>query len=506
MNQRKAGAVLSYVNIIAQMVVGLVYTPVMLRLLGQSEYGLYSMIGSFVAYLSILDMGLGNTIVRYTAKNRVIGDKNSEAELNGLFLFIYSIIGIVVLFVGGVFYCNIDTLFGSNLTSSELDRAKTMVVLLIFNTALTFPLSIFGSIMQAYEKFIFLRIANILRVVLQPVIILPLLLYGYGSVMMVVVSVIVNIACLLVNIYYCSTILHIKFSRGNFEKNFLIEIAGYSFFIFLNAIMDKIYWGSGQFVLGIVSGTIQVAIYAVAMQFMMMYMHLSTAISGVMLPKVTMMVADNATSKELSDLMIRVGRLQFLVVGFIFALFIVVGESFIELWAGSGYLSVYPIVVLLMFSLLIPLIQNVGITILLAMNLNKWRMTVYVICAIISIIVSFPAAKYWDGMGCAVCTAISLLISTGICMNWYYKNKINLDIIRFWKSIGKLSFYMILFICGMLFVRMNWVMELNWMSFLIQILIYTVVYILSMYYLAINKYEKNLVNSAVSKIFRRADD
>lgn len=504
MNQRKAGALLSYINIIAQMIVGLVYTPVMLRLLGQSEYGLYSMIGSYVAYLSILDMGLGNTIIRYTAKNRVTGDKSSEAELNGLFLFIYSIIGVVVLFVGILFYCNIDTLFGSNLTNSELDRAKIMVVLLIFNTALTFPLSIFGSIMQAYERFIFLRIANILRVILQPLIVLPLLLYGYGSVMMVVVSVIVNIVCLLVNVYYCSSILHIKFNRGKYEKTFLMEVVGYSFFIFLNAIMDKIYWGSGQFVLGIVSGTIQVAIYAVAMQFMMMYMNLSTAISGVMLPKVTMMVANNATSKELSDLMIRIGRLQFLVVGFIFAMFVVVGESFIELWAGSEYLSVHSIVILLMFALLIPLIQNVGISILLAMNLNKWRMTVYVICAIISIIASFPAAKYWNGMGCAVCTAISLLISTGICMNWYYKNKINLDIMSFWKSIGKLSFYMLLFICVMLFIRMNLIMELNWVNFSIQSLICTVIYIIIMYYLAMNGYEKNLVNSAVSKIFRRS--
>ena len=86
MNQRRWGAILSYVNIVATVVVGLLYTPIMLRLLGQSEYGLYSLIGSVVGYLSVLDMGLGNTIVRYTAKNRVDGTEQKEAELNGLFL------------------------------------------------------------------------------------------------------------------------------------------------------------------------------------------------------------------------------------------------------------------------------------------------------------------------------------------------------------------------------------------------------------------------------------
>lgn len=81
MNQRRWGAILSYVNIIATIVVGLVYTPIMLRLLGQSEYGLYSLMGSLVGYLSVLDMGLGNTIVRYTAKNRADGTAEIEGKL-----------------------------------------------------------------------------------------------------------------------------------------------------------------------------------------------------------------------------------------------------------------------------------------------------------------------------------------------------------------------------------------------------------------------------------------
>ena len=63
MNQRRWGALLSYVNIILTVAVGLLYTPLMLRLLGQSEYGLYSLIGSVIGYLSVLDMGLGNTLV-----------------------------------------------------------------------------------------------------------------------------------------------------------------------------------------------------------------------------------------------------------------------------------------------------------------------------------------------------------------------------------------------------------------------------------------------------------
>ena len=151
MNQRRWGAILSYVNVIATIVVGLVYTPIMLRLLGQSEYGLYSLMGSLVGYLSVMDMALRNTIDRYTAKNRADGTAETEAKLKCLFFFLYSVIGIVALIVGFVLYVNIENLFGATLSTGELHRARIMMLLLIFNIAVSFPLSMFSSIMLAYE-------------------------------------------------------------------------------------------------------------------------------------------------------------------------------------------------------------------------------------------------------------------------------------------------------------------------------------------------------------------
>ncbi|XOQ25470.1 MAG: Polysaccharide biosynthesis protein [Mitsuokella multacida] len=502
MNQRRWGAILSYVNIIATVLVGLFYTPIMLRLLGQSEYGLYSLIGSVVGYLSVLDMGLGNTIVRYTAKNRVDGTPEKEAELNGLFLQVYSIIGFITFIIGAILYANIDALFSATLTAGEMHRARIMMILLIFNFALSFPLSIFASILQAYEKFIFLRVSNILRVLMNPLLVLPFLYWGYGSVMMVVVSTILNFACLFANWFYCVHYLHVKFKHGKFASVFLREIAAYSFFIFLNAIMDKIYWGTGQFVLGIVSGTMQVAIYAIAMQFMMMYMNFSSAISGVMLPKVTMMVTNKASAKELTELMTRIGRLQYLVVGYIFVMFILVGKEFIELWAGPAYVSAYPIVLLLMAALLTPLIQNVGISILQAMNLNRYRMTAYTICAFIALAASFPLAIQYGGIGCAVATAASLFISTGYIMNRYYAKKIGLNIIYFWRNIlhmtrGKIAFLIVLFL---LKYAVQW--PLSWTYFSLFVIIATMLYIPFMYFLEMNQSEREIFWKVANKIRR----
>lgn len=46
--------------------------------------------------------------MRYTARNRAIGDMAREADLNGLFLAIYTVIGVLTAGVGLLLYFNLD--------------------------------------------------------------------------------------------------------------------------------------------------------------------------------------------------------------------------------------------------------------------------------------------------------------------------------------------------------------------------------------------------------------
>ena len=79
--QIKTGVILSYLTLALSNIIALVYTPFMLRMMGQSEYGLYSLVASVVAYLTIMDFGFGNAIVRYTAKYRAESKQNEQYYL-----------------------------------------------------------------------------------------------------------------------------------------------------------------------------------------------------------------------------------------------------------------------------------------------------------------------------------------------------------------------------------------------------------------------------------------
>ena len=500
-SQLKSGVVLNYFIIGLQTLVGLLYTPFLLRMLGQSEYGLYSLVASVIGYLTIMDFGFGNAVIRYTAKYRAEGKVEQQYSLFGMFLKIYCVIGVVAIAFGMVLYLNVDNLFGGTMTAVELSEAKIMMLILTFNLAITFPFSVFGSIITSYEDFIFQKMVQIVRIVLNTVVMICLLKMGYKAIAMVVVQTVFNLMTLLINAFYCKYKIKIKFVFGKINWSLLKEVSIYSFWIFLNVIIDKVYWSTGQFVLGAVAGTVAVAVFAVAIRLTFMYMSFSTAIASVFLPRISGMEAKKCPEKEISDIFIRTGRLQYAVLSFVLSGFVIFGRRFIALWAGPGYEDSYIMTLLFFLALLIPMIQNVGITILQARNQMKFRSLMYLAIAALSLVAQIVLAKKFGGIGCAVAIAGALFLGTGLIMNVYYHVKQHLDIVSFWKEILKMS-VVPLVLTLLSFWALNYV-DINslWM-FLIAVLVYSALYVPLFWRLSLKASERELILRPLRKLSR----
>ena len=505
MSQLKAGAVLNYVVILLNIGVGLLYTPYMLRMMGPNEYGLYSLVASVISYLTILDLGLGNAVVRYTAQFRTEGKRQEQYEMFGMFLVIYACIGFLALVVGGMLFHSFEDWFGHSMTVDELERARLMILFLIFNVAFTFPMSIFGSIILAYEHFVFPKVLQIVRILLNLVVMILLLEWGFRAVAMVVVQTVFNLLTLVIHFFYCKYKLGIRLHFRRFRWGLLKEVSVYSFWIFLSVIMDRIYWNTGQFVLGIYGGTAAIAVFAVAIQLSVLYMSFSTSISGVFLPKVTAMVANRSDQKAISDLFIRTGRIQYMVMAFILSGFVAFGRPFIRLWAGADYEAAYGMSVLFFVSLTIPMIQNLGITILQARNRMKFRSLLYLVVALVSLYFQFVLAKSYGGLGCAIAISAALLVGQGLVMNVYYHRRQGLDLVLFWKEIGRMS--VIPFLLG---VSAWWLMRdivwNRWYQLGLAIAMYALIYLPLFFRFAMNQSERNLFLAPFRKIRSLAYD
>ncbi len=498
----KIGAILSYIIIAINMIIGVIYTPILTSKLGQSEYGLYSLVNSVMSYLTILDCGLGNTIIIFVSKALKNKDYKKENQLYSMFLIIYLIIGAVATAIGIILYINADKLLNSSATIKEINTAKTLLGILAINIGITFPGSVFSNMIVAHEKFIFSKVLNIVSIVLKPLIIIPLLFLGFKSIALVLITTIINILVIIINIVFCKSKLKLHFDLRNWDKALLSTIFGFSIWVALQEIIDKVNWSLDNFLLGKLAGTIQVSIYAVAAQLNNIYISTSTAISGVMLPKISKLSEEKENLQEnMTNVLIKTGRVQLFVVGLILSGFIIFGKQFIILWVGNEYIQSYYICCALMIPMIISLTQNVSGGILQAQNKHKFMTIIFAIMAIINVLVSIPLIKKFGGLGAALGTGISLIIGNIIIKNIYYQKIIKLDVIKFFKQISLIMItQVILTVCGLLLT--NKVLINNWLNLIIGISIYSVIYAIISYRFLMNGFEKGLIKDYIGKIRR----
>lgn len=501
-NQRKAGVILSYAGEIVKILVNLVYTPIMLRLLGQSEYGLYQLVYSVVSYLSLLSLGFGSSYLRFYSRYKAQNDEDGVAKLNGMFILIFCSISVICILCGTVMVGNIRTIFGTGLTESEYATAKVLMELLIINLALTFPNSVFNCSITAHEKFLFQKLLILLQNLFSPFLTLPLLIMGYGSIGMVSVTTFLTFVLLISNMFYCFKELHVRFAFHGLKISLFKEMWVFTFFIFLNQIIDQINWSVDKFLLGRFAGTTAVAVYGVGGQINTLYLQFSSSVSNVFVPKVNRIVAETNDNNQLTRLFTKVGRIQFMVLGLILSGFVFLGIPFVKIWAGSEYSSSYAVALLLIIPVTVPLIQNLGIEIQRAKNMHKARAVVYLVIAIANVFISIPLIKLMGSAGAALGTAISLIAGNIIFMNWYYHARIGMNMIYFWKEIAKFIPALIA-PCVVGFFIMKFANITGLVKLGVFAIVYTVVYGLSMYFLGMNEEEKQLVMGPIRKILRK---
>ena len=501
-NQRKAGVILSYISEIIKILSSLIYTPVMLRLLGQSEYGLYQLVHSVVAYLGLLSLGFTASYVRFYSRFKAANKNDEIPRLNGMFMTVFVGIAIIALVCGSIMTLNIRAIFNDGLTKKEYGTAKILMIIMVINLALTFPNSVFTCIISAHESFFFQRLLTVLSNLLNPFLSLPLLLLGYGSIGMVFVTTAITLAQMAANIWYTLFKLKERFVFHNFQFSLFKEIWGFTFFIFLNQIIDQINWSVDRFLLGRLINTTAVAIYGLGAQINSLYLTLSSSISSVFVPKVNKLVAEKDDNHQLSLLFNRIGRIQFIILTLVMTGFIFFGQPFMRFWGGAGYEDSYYVALWLIVPATVPLIQNLGIEIQRAKNKHQARAIVYLIIAVVNIILSIPLIKVWGPVGAAIGTAISLIVGNIIFMNWYYDRQIGLDIRGFWKDILRIFPALIapsilgVFIMG--FVIINTITSL-----ILWIGVYSIVFCVSAWLLGMNESEKGMVQGVTQGLIKK---
>ncbi len=501
-NQIKAGVILSYLQLGLNSLLSLTYTPIMLRLLGQSEYGAYTVASSTISYLGLLNFGISSSYIRFYTRYKKENDEDGLAKLNGIFFAVYILIAIVAFSAGMWLTCNVEVLFGSSMTIAEQHTVQILMFILSVNLLFTFLATVFTAYVGANEQFVFQKLVNMGKTVLSPLLTIPLLFMGGRSIAVACMTTVIGLLVDATNVVFCFRKLNMRFAIRGADPRIMREVAGYSVFIALNSIVDKINWQVDKFILGHYRGTVATAIYGVAAQINNLYTSVSTAISSVFAPRVHRIAGTKDQNWEFSSLFTKIGRIQLLVLGLPAGGMILFGQYFIRLWAGEGYDDAYFILLLLALPATVPLIQNVGIEIQRARNQHRFRSVLYSCMAVLNLCISIPLGKWYGGIGCAVGTAFSLILFNGLIMNLYYHKALQIDIIGFWKQMLPIlaaNAITVLFGCGLNAL----IADSGILPFAVKLCVYSLFYLGCCWCIAMNSDEKQMVRNISSKILWR---
>jgi O-antigen/teichoic acid export membrane protein len=499
MNQLRTGAALSYLNIFVSNLLNLLFTPFMLRSLGQSGYGLYALMGALVAYMGVLDFGLGNAIIRYVAKFRAEGDAASEGALLRVCVRIYGSIAALTLLIGACVLPNLRSFFGATLSAAELSDARALFILMTVNLALSFPFGAFNAVILGHERFVFHRTVSLVRMLLRTGVLVALLLLGYKALAIVVVDTCLNVAVGLLSIGYVRLGLGVRSHPKRFERSFIREVVFYSLYIFVNLIVDQLFWRIGHLVLGATAGTAAVAVFAIAMQLAQYYRMFPMAVSGVFLPRITAMVVSGASERDILSLFARTARVQLLALAYILGGFTLFGREFLHLWAGPAYASAWQVALVVMIPLTVPLAQTVGIHIQQAKNMHQFRSLLYLAIAVANALLSVLLVRRWGALGAALGTTVALVLGHILAMNLYYHHRIGLDMRRFARLVvtGIVPASLAAIGAGAL---LTLVPGYSWPKLLARIAVFTGLYGAAMWSFGMNTYEKGLFRSALGAV------
>ncbi|RYQ70488.1 lipopolysaccharide biosynthesis protein [Bifidobacterium pseudolongum] len=497
-SQRKAGALLGYANILTKNIVNFMYTPLLLHFLGQDDYGVFQMTNSVVFALTLLSAGFSGSYVRFYMIHRTQNEEEKIDKLNGMFMMIYAAASLISIIAGVFLVAFVRQLFSKGLNPDEVNLTRSLMVIMVINIAVTFLSTPYTSFITAKERFVFQQTRQLATTLAQPALAVVLLLMGFGAIGVSLAILFVNVALLVLNAHYARNRLHMRFRFNDLDKNLFKAIAVFSFWILLNQIFDLVNNQVPNFLLGAMAGASVVATYSIATQIRNLFFSLSTTISGVFIPKINRIVATSDDNHKLTTLMTQLGRYQMLLFWYVYGGFILVGQYFVQIWAGRQNMAAYWLAAAMTLPVMIPLTQNVGIEIQRAKNRHRARSVIYILTAALDIAISvalIPRMGYW---ATAIGYIASILLGTGLFMNWYYHTRIGLNMMYFWRhqlpiiagGVGVLAVCLI----GAHFIPIHSVSV-----FIAWIVVYSAVFGGVFWACILNKQEKGLVLNRFAK-------
>ena len=185
----------SLLQLVITSIVGLVLPPILLKFLGFEVYGVWALIILVNAYVALMDLGFGSSLVKLTAEATAVDNREQIQALMSSCLVLYA-----AIYVAGIF---LVVLFGDRLMRALLGvaaqggeyRVLFSAYALVALTAL--PTVPFSSLLKGLQRYDQSNVIEILAMLLSTIVSVTLIIKGHGLEALVIGAAIAAILRLL---------------------------------------------------------------------------------------------------------------------------------------------------------------------------------------------------------------------------------------------------------------------------------------------------------------------
>lgn len=501
MNSRNKGIALSYINTALNMVCGLFLSSYLLRMLGDTEYGIYQTISSFVNYLVLFEFGTGTVMTRNLSVCKGKNASKLETDKNVSTIWIITnILAFAILTVSVIFYFSIGGIYSNSLTPSQIAHGKNMFVFMVVYLITSFYTQTVNGAILACEKYTFSSAMSIVRIVIRTALLTVLIIFFKNAIIIAIIDSALSALIALYSYYYCKKDCKITFSFKHFDSQIFKAMLPLCLAIFLQVIVNQANNNVDKFLIGIILTPEKVALYGVGMYIYSIFSSLTTIPISMYAPQIIKNVSNGLRGKELTNTLIQPSRLIVLIGGSVMFGFIAAGKQFISIVYGKNYIEAWLVAVVIMVPMFINMANGILINVLDALGKRLYRSNILMFTTIANILLTILWIKKHGIVGAALATAICTFIGQVIIMNIYYKKKIGIPVLyMFVKSFKGILIYQIIGAVAGYFTGQ--LIQNIYLSFIASIFVFLLVSLLGFLFLGINSFEKQKILEIKKRVF-----
>lgn len=488
------GAIVRNVYVALQIMVSFFMMPIVVHSLGDRMYGFWVLVGTFVGYYGLLDLGLGSAASRYVS--RALGQQNG-AEINIVIstsLVLFSLVSFAILLISAL-----TAIFCPYFLQSpnEIPVFRTIIIILGLNIAIGLTMGIFGSVITSHFRYDLSSYLSIFMLLTSNALIYYFLKHGHGIVTLAYITLLTGMITHTLTFILAKKLTPgLKINPTFFRRNKVRDLYSYGVKSLITQIADMLRFRIDSLVIAGYLSVSLVTYYSIGARLVDYFGIVVTSSVGMLMP-VFSRYEGKGDFDSIRNIFLHATKIATILSVFIGSSIIFYGRPFILRWMGNEFESSYYITLILVIPAIIALLQHPGIGLLYGISKHQYYAVANICEGLLNLVLSLILVRYYGVYGVALGTAIEMLIFKLFIQPVFTCRAIKLSLFKYYFETIFLTVLKTLIPIGLYFYIIKDFVKPDYLNIALSGTLQVFLFTAITYYFILGKTERQFIRRAI---------